>query len=85
MKQVTRLEDMSQKGRLFVFQEDDGDLIIGVCEEENGLIQPASKVQFCTSFSGGGQSPNTFRALKELMKAIEKDNIEHPSRAVIEE
>ena len=35
-------------------------------------------VEFCTSFGGGGKSPNTRKALIDLMVAIEKDNQETP-------
>lgn len=81
MKQSTRIEDMSKLGRIFVFQENDGDLIVGISEQdEDGLIAIPSRVQFCTSFSGGGHSPNTYAALLELKKAIDLDNQLHPEK-----
>lgn len=75
MKKVERNEDMSRLGRLRLLQQTDGDIIIAVQSEENGLIQPGDSVEFCTS---GGRSPHTLAALRNLMKAMELDNLENP-------
>ena len=75
---VTRREDMSPRGYLKVLQQDDGDIIVAVYPEENGLIQPGGSVEFCAPGAGGGRSPNTLAALRALMVAIEKDNSERP-------
>jgi len=75
MKTVERLEDMSSRGRLRIHQQDDGDIIVAVQSESDGLLQPGDSVEFCAPFSGGGRSPRTLAALKALMVAMEEDNI----------
>lgn len=79
MAEVSRKEDMSPNGRLRLIKQDDGDIII-VTVQDDGRY---TGVEFCTTFGGGGGSPNTFKALHKLFEAMEKDNIEnHNSRAV---
>lgn len=76
-----RFEDMSADGRLQVVIEDDGDVILTavppIDQNLNGFQskRPVS-VQFCTTGSGGGQSPRVRSALLELARAIEADNRE---------
>jgi hypothetical protein len=72
---VTRAEDMSTDGRLRIMQQDDGDMIV--------VIVPASQerrrsesVEFCSVGCGGGRSPHTVKALRDLMTAMRKDNEE---------
>ena len=75
---VTRREDMSARGYLKVLQQDDGDIIVAVYPEEDGLIQPGRSVEFCAPGAGGGRSTHTMAALRALMVAMEKDNSERP-------
>jgi len=75
---VERPEDMSQKGKLRVFVEDDGDVIVAVHEEvkdDDGtpMVGPGVDVQFCCPHSGGGHSPETWKALLALAKAMRRD------------
>lgn len=80
MRVVERNEDMSKRGRLRLIQQDDGDIIVAVQSEQDGLLQPGDSVEFCAGFGGGGKSPRTFEALHALMEAIRLDNVESPSR-----
>jgi hypothetical protein len=66
---------MSSCGYLKLLRQDDGDIIVAVYPEEDGLIQPGGSVEFCTS---GGRSPRTLEALRALMVAMEADNAERP-------
>lgn len=72
---VDRKEDMSPDGYLRLTMEEDGDVIISVASGgPNGELENFADVQFCTSFGGGGASPKTHKALRELMKAMAEDN-----------
>ena len=73
-KVVERLEDMSRIGRLRLIKQDDGDIIVAVQSEQDGVLQSGDSVEFCTS---GGRSPNTLKALNELIKAMALDNESH--------
>ena len=73
-RDVGRYDDMSQKGHIRVGLDSDNDVYVSVWDEDGG-----ASVEFCTSFSGGGKSPNTRKALINLMIAIEKDNAETPN------
>lgn len=64
-----RFDDMSPDGRLQVFLEEDGDVVVGIVKED--IIV---SVEFCSPGSGGGLSPNTLMALRQLAIAMEKDN-----------
>lgn len=78
---VARLGDMHPNRGLRLFRQEDGDIIVVI--EQNGCRvrgrsldgreEVFAEVEFCTS---GGRSPNTRRALAELMKAMELDNAE---------
>jgi hypothetical protein len=76
-----RFEDMSPDGKLQLFMEDDGDVIVTVFPPQPSSLhahppkEPVS-VQFCTCGSGGGQSSRTRDALVALADAIEADNAE---------
>lgn len=74
MGKVTRYEDMSTKGRLTLIWQEGGDIALNIVDE-NGRM---AGIEFCNSVTGGGQSPNTVKALRDLFQAIEKDNKEHP-------
>jgi len=77
MECVTRKEDMSPDGRLRVFQQDDGDVIISIVPSSDG-IKMLPSAEFCTR-SGGGRSPHTRKAILALMEAMRKDNAEDPN------
>lgn len=79
-RRVQRIEDMSPRGYLELYIEEDGDIIVTSCGMDHGLVEPGSSVQFCVAGSGGGRSSRTRRALLDLMVAMEKDNEEHPIR-----
>jgi hypothetical protein len=76
MLKAERFEDMSQRGRLRVVQQDDGDMVVGIVEDPagpNGGVMVG--VEFCTS---GGKSPKTLTALRRLMQAMAEDNADRP-------
>ncbi len=80
--QVQRFEDMSPEGCLRLFRQGDGDIIVCAVPDpeecERRQLPPFGiGVEFCTC-GGGGQSPNTRKALLALWEAIEKDNAENP-------
>jgi hypothetical protein len=77
-RMVTRIEDMSARGRLRLIQQTDGDIIVSVQPEENGLVQSGAAVEFCVPGAGGGRSTHTLAALRALMDAMELDNCERP-------
>ncbi len=77
-EEFVRNEDMSPDGILRLYQQMDGDIVIA-CHGHTQFGEPCeAHVEFCAMGFGGGRSPNTRAALIELMKAIEKDNQEHP-------
>jgi hypothetical protein len=72
---VDRKEDMSPDGYLRLTMEQDGDIIITVASGgANGGLEQFADIQFCTTFGGGGASPKTHKALRELMQAMAEDN-----------
>lgn len=83
MSDVTRWEDMSPAGALRLVQQNDGDIIVQIVNYYNASLSPEyreASVEFCT-FAGGGHSPKTLEALRNLMVAINEDNDEteqHP-------
>lgn len=81
MVKVERLEDMSLRGRLRLLEQDNGDIIVAVQAEENGLLQPGGSVEFCMPGPGGGRSPRTLVALRALLGAMAEDNAADTSRA----
>ncbi len=84
IKTCERVEDMSPDGRLRLFREDDGDIIVSIVPPTSKMKGDYSfglsdmEVQFCSVGSGGGRSEHTRKALFALMEAIEKDNTENP-------
>jgi hypothetical protein len=77
MRKTERFEDMSPDGKLTVLIEDDGDIIIEATtwtSPTGGRLFRQAQVQFCTCGSGGGQSPETRKALLSLFDAIQRDN-----------
>ena len=76
---VERFEDMSPRGRLKLIRQPDGDIIVVTVpdpDERNCMSAAGGMVEFCTPCSGGGQSPNTLKALRLLFEAMVKDNEE---------
>jgi hypothetical protein len=70
-----RLEDMSARGQLRLFREEDGDIIVSIVPEgDDGRLKRSVSVQFCLPGSGGGGSPRTFKALQALLVAMQEDN-----------
>jgi hypothetical protein len=73
-KDVGRLDDMHVNGHLRVGLDSDNDVYVSVYNGDS-----SSNVEFCnTGGNGGGRSPNTRKALIDLMLAIEADNKENP-------
>lgn len=73
-----RFEDMSQRGRLRIWQQEDGDMIVEIVPDPNRreivrFGNPAH-VEFCQPGFGGGKSPRTVEALRALMRAMADDN-----------
>lgn len=76
---VERFEDMSPRGRLRLLQQRDGDIIVCIVEDPNGPNGGAViDVEFCTS---GGGSHHTLLALRQLMDAMQLDNIENRNQS----
>ena len=76
---VTRLEDMSPRGHMNLVLDGDGDVCISVkTGDQEGRITEWGHVEFCTGLGGGG-SPRTYRALLNLMQAMDDDN-QDPNR-----
>lgn len=74
---ICRSEDMSTIGRLRILLEDDGDVCVAIIDRHGEMAD----VQYCTIGSGGGRSPRTFEALRQLAAAMILDNLEDPTRA----
>jgi hypothetical protein len=82
MHHYERHEDMSSTGRVQVFLEEDGDVILTIIPDIEDRNQMPLSVQFCTQGSGGGKSPNVRKALLDLALAIEEDNILNPMHRI---
>ena len=74
-KIVERYEDMSPDGRLRLLQQEDGDVIVAIVPASDSR-RPMVEVEFCSCGAGGGQSPKTLEALRNLITAMHQDNIE---------
>ncbi len=75
MSIAERFEDMSQRGRIRLIEQDDGDVCVAVIEDPNsGNGGCMACIEFCSPYAGGGKSPRTLAALKALMRAIAEDN-----------
>ena len=74
MSQVERFCDMRDGFKLRVFKSDvDGDIHVSVLPQGHRVTMDS--VEFCNS---GSQSPHTYKALCELIRAMEKDALERP-------
>lgn len=77
MQQVSRRDDMSKTGKLSLSIQDDGDICISISnydEEGNALDTGWVGLEFCTPAQGGGKSPKTLEALRNLFEAMKADN-----------
>lgn len=80
-RSVERRDDMSPHDKLILHQQEDGDVIVGMfIDPNNSDFRPTCfpSVEFTFPGAGGGRSPRTLRALKDLITAIELDNTENP-------
>jgi hypothetical protein len=69
-KTVIRREDMSPDGQLRVTLADDGDMHVAVMDGAGNSVT----VEFCSMGAGGGGSPRTNKALRDLFVAMAQDN-----------
>lgn len=73
---VAQKEDMSPNGRLQLYKEVDGDIIVTVIGDKGEM----ASIQFCVPGIGGGKSGRTLAALNALALAMLDDNREQPAR-----
>lgn len=81
-KRVVRAGEMSPHVGLCLVLEKDGDVEITIEVDGVSLLFEDGRrglVEFCSIYSGGGQSPKTQKALRNLMKAMEEDNKDDPN------
>jgi hypothetical protein len=69
---------MSPEGTLSVVLQNDGDVIIHLKGRDSSGVHVSAEVEFCDPGAGGGRSPETLAALRELAAAIERDNRRAP-------
>lgn len=74
-RDVGRYGDMSPVEHMRVGLDSDNDVYVSVWGEDGG-----ASVEFCAPGAGGGSSPKTRAALISLMKAMEEDNADSPSK-----
>lgn len=68
---VRRSEDMG-RGFMQLIIQDDGDVCVGVQDDKLKF----TGIEFCTKMAGGGKSPRTLQALRELAQAMWEDQRE---------
>lgn len=75
MREEARPEDMSPNGMLRVMQLDDGDICVSAYEgdPDGKTFRNVATVEFCEPNHGGGESPETWACLVELMEAMKAD------------
>ena len=73
-KVVMRKHDMSPEGKMTAMVQDDGDACLSIFDDEGEAV---ASVEFTTPFAGGGQSPNTYYALRILFFAMILDEVEN--------
>jgi hypothetical protein len=66
---VERPEDMSIVGKLRLLIQSDGDVIVAIRHKDLMI-----DIEFCAPVSGGGRSPETWKALHALAVAMRADN-----------
>jgi hypothetical protein len=73
---ATASVDGSEGGRLEIHRSEDGDIWVTVWdakgEDAAPMAVPRSSIRICTR-AGGGKSPETRKALYQVMEAIRKD------------
>ena len=69
---VERRDDMGS-GKLRLVIDGDGDVCVALVLPGHGFLD----VEFCVPGTGGGKSPRTHRALRELFKAMVADEEAH--------
>jgi hypothetical protein len=77
---LTRPGDMHPITSLNVHLQDDGDVVLWVGHPRFPSPDPdcEKEVEFTTIGSGGGRSPHTYKALRNLIEAIKRDNDNEP-------
>ncbi|MFK4705993.1 hypothetical protein ABIC83_002832 [Roseateles asaccharophilus] len=77
-RDIARLDDMSPDGHLRILLDGDNDVVVEVYDSGRKRF---AAVEFCNpGANGGGMSRNTRMALIGVMRAMEIDNIEAPSK-----
>jgi len=77
--QVKRFSDSGPRDHLCVLRQDDGDICLEIYCNGPGMLNTGFiGTEFCLPGVGGGQSPETVKALRNLIAAMEKDNQDHP-------
>ena len=67
---IERKDDMSFNGHLTVSVQPDGDMCVSIYDSEREQI---ASIEFCQPGMGGGGSPRTHAALRELFVAMVED------------
>ena len=75
---LTRPGDMHPTTSLNLHLQDDGDVVLWVGHPRYPMPDGEKEVEFTTIGSGGGRSPHTYKALRNLIEAIKKDNNHDP-------
>lgn len=75
----SRIGDMHHSRELQVHEQSNGDIIVSILQDkvviEGTVLHECAVVEFCTN---GGRSPHTQEALRQLKKAIKRDNYVNP-------
>lgn len=81
MEPVGRMGDMAPPGRthMTVMLDCDGDACVSIWDQEGAGHGARASIEFCTSF-GGGDSPETRKALIALAVAMNEDNKLRPRK-----
>lgn len=69
-KLIERLEDMSQRGKLRLLVQSDGDVVVAIQQDDGTMAD----VEFCAPGAGGGGSHRSWAALREVALAMQLDN-----------
>ncbi len=75
MRSATRKDDMGT-GSLKLMQCEDGDVHVSLVLPGHGFLD----AEFCVPGTGGGKSPRTWRALVELLRAMQDDDTDDARR-----
>lgn len=69
---IQRKHDMSPSGELTVMVDGDGDMCLSIWDDGRGVM---ADLEFCTPGTGGGGSPKTYQALRNLFIAMVEDQV----------